>query len=158
MIATGIVMSSLIYLIQLIGGASGYLLNALQVIQNKAARIVTRLPWGTSTKTLLNQLGWLSIRQLVVFHDLVQVFKTRQDKKPVFLSNIFSKTFSYDTRAATNKKIVQNQKPKSEETKQSFVYRSLLEWNLLPAEIRKMEKLEKFKQALKTWIQINVEV
>ena len=158
MIAMGIVMSRLIYLIQLFGGASGYLIDALQVIQNKTARIVTRLPWGTSTRTLLNQLGWLSIRQLVVFHDLVLVYKTKKDKKPVYLYEIFSKQFGYKTRAATANKIVQSLKPESEEKKKSFVYRSLMEWNLLPSEIKNIEKLDKFKIEAKKWIKTNIEV
>ena len=43
MIANGIVMSRIVYLIQVYGNASDYLLGFFQVLQNKAARIVTRL-------------------------------------------------------------------------------------------------------------------
>ena len=50
------VMSWLIYLIQLYSEAADYLLTLLQVLQNKAARAVTRLPWGTRTAVLLNQV------------------------------------------------------------------------------------------------------
>ena len=67
MIANGIVMSRIVYLIQVYGNASDYLLGFLQVLQNKAARIVTRLRWGTATEVLLNQIGWLSVKQLYVF-------------------------------------------------------------------------------------------
>jgi hypothetical protein len=42
MIANGIIMSKLIYLIPLWSGCETYLLNSLQVVQNKAARVVTR--------------------------------------------------------------------------------------------------------------------
>ena len=89
---------------------------------------------------------------------MVLVFKTKVGKKPGFLSKTFSKVFAYKTRAATTNKIVQNQKPKSEETRKAFVYRSLMEWNMLPVEIRQIEKLEKFKIELKTWIKANVEI
>ena len=64
-------MSRLIYLIQLYSDAADYLLTALQVLQNKAARAVTRLPWGTRTAVLLNQVGWLSIKQLALYHKLI---------------------------------------------------------------------------------------
>ena len=57
-------MSRHIYVIQVYGCASDYLLQSLQVQQNHAARIVTRLGWGTDTKTLLGQIGWLSVKQL----------------------------------------------------------------------------------------------
>ena len=41
MVANGIVISQLCYLIQLWGGSEGYLLNSLQIIMNRAARSVT---------------------------------------------------------------------------------------------------------------------
>ena len=43
MLADGIFMSKLIYLIPLWGGCEKYLIRSLQVIQNKAARVVTKL-------------------------------------------------------------------------------------------------------------------
>ena len=53
MIATGIFMSKLIYLMPLWSGCEDYLVRALQVIQNKAARSVSKLSFFTPTKTLL---------------------------------------------------------------------------------------------------------
>ena len=64
MIANGLVMLRFVYLIQVYGNASEYLLRFLQVLQNKVARIVTRLSWDTGTHVLLIQVGWLSIQQL----------------------------------------------------------------------------------------------
>ena len=45
MIANGLVMSLIIHLIQLYGGCSDYLMKFIQTLQNKAARVVTRLGW-----------------------------------------------------------------------------------------------------------------
>ena len=42
MIANGLIMSKLVYLIPLWSGCEHYLLNSLQIIQNKAARVVTK--------------------------------------------------------------------------------------------------------------------
>ena len=50
MVANGLVMSKLCYLIQLWGGCEGYLLHSLQVLQNRAARSVTGWPRFTSTR------------------------------------------------------------------------------------------------------------
>ena len=79
MIVNAVVMSRIVYLIQLYGSATDYLLNSLQTLQNRAARAVTKLRWGTRTSTLLNQVGWLSIKQLIVYHRLVLVFKINRD-------------------------------------------------------------------------------
>ena len=61
LIANGMFMSNLISLIQLWSGTSEFLLTFLQVIQNQAARLVTKLSWDTRKEMLLNQLGWLSV-------------------------------------------------------------------------------------------------
>ena len=82
MIANGIVMSKMIYLIQLWGGCSKYLIICLQSLQNRAARIVTRKDWFTSVKTLLLQCGWLSVNQLVVYHCLILVYQVKTSRKP----------------------------------------------------------------------------
>ena len=67
MIANGLVMLRFVYLIQVYGNASEYLLRFLQVLQTKVARIVTRLSWDTGTDMILSQVGWLSIQQLYVY-------------------------------------------------------------------------------------------
>ena len=102
MIANGIVMSYVVYLVQLYGGCSEFLLSALQVLQNRAARIVTRLEWRTPAKTLLLQCGWLSIRQLVAFHSILLIFKTKQNKKPSYIYSKISQNFKIRTRLASS--------------------------------------------------------
>ena len=78
MIADGIVMSKLTYLITLWGGAQQYLLNALQVQQLSAARVVLGFGcWGWRRSRLLKKVGWLSVKQLVFFHTVMQAHNTR---------------------------------------------------------------------------------
>ena len=57
MIANGIFMSKLSYLIALWGGCGVVLKKCLQLIHNKVARVVTRLDWNTPAKKLLQQCG-----------------------------------------------------------------------------------------------------
>ena len=60
LIANGIFMSKLIYLMPLWSGCEEYLVRALQVIQNKAARSVAKLSSFTPTNTLLKFL-WMDV-------------------------------------------------------------------------------------------------
>ena len=53
MLANGLFMSKLIYLIPLWGGCEKFLIKALQIVQNKAARTVTKLGMFTPIRTLL---------------------------------------------------------------------------------------------------------
>ena len=53
MVADGIFMSNLIYLITLWGGSAKFVIDALQRAQNRAARAVTKLDWNTPAAELL---------------------------------------------------------------------------------------------------------
>ena len=107
MIANGIFMSKLIYLMPVWAGCEDYLCRALQVIQNKVARSVTKRNIFTPTKTLIKECGWLTVKQLMVFHSLVQLHKTVQSKTPEYLyTRVITqlslldngRTYNYDTR------------------------------------------------------------
>ena len=76
MIANGIFSSKLIFQISVWGGAESYLLDALQIVQNKAARFVARGERFTPVIDLLKQCGWLSVRQLAFYHSVLLIKKT----------------------------------------------------------------------------------
>ena len=144
--------------IQLHGGASDYLLKSLQVLQNRAARTVTKHEWGTSTAVMLNQIGWLSIKQLVVHHSLILAFKVKRNKKPCYVNMKLNQNFAYSTRQATGNCILLGSTPKSEKSKSAFVFNSSNLWNDLPLSLRMIEKLPKFKTELKKWVMKSVQI
>ena len=159
MIANGIVMSHITYLIQLYGGCSEYLLSALQVLQNRAARVVTRLDWDTPRETLLLQCGWLSIRQMVQYHSQILLFKTKTNKRPVYIYSQISHQFNRVTRLSTTEGIRDFRKFESTLANQSFLPRTIKYWNEnIPYEIRKERKMKLFKQKLRSWIGTDVKI
>ena len=156
MVANGIVMSYLTYLIPLYGGCPEYLLTGLQTLQNRAARLVTNSNWYTPSSIMLSQIGWLNVRQMIIFHSLVLVFKTKQDMKPVYLYNKISTRFNVDTRLAATNGIREVRKIKTKIGKQSFLPRTIDQWNNLPPDIRTITSLKKFKMKLKLWVKQNL--
>ena len=158
MVANGIVLSKLIYLIQWWGGCSDYLINFLQILQNRAARLVTRLGWFTPVAVLLHQCGWLSVRQMVHYHSLVLLFKIQLQGKPEYFKEQFSSDFPYRTRLATGMGIRRGDQNQHDVTKTSFVPRTIATWNLLPVHIRSIKSIPQFKQKLKAWIQENLPI
>ena len=157
MIANGIFMSHLIYIIQVWAGCSQYLLDTLQILQNKAAREVTKLDRYTPITTLLNQCNWLSVRQMIVYYDILMVFKIRKDKKPIYLYEKLSDKYAYETRFAANNEIRQVQLPQSEISRTAFVNRSITSWNRLPKEVTDNTNEEAFKTCLRSWVKNNIE-
>ena len=85
MVANGIVVSQLCYMIQVWGGCEGYLLNSLQFIMNRAARYVTRSTAYTSTRRLLSACNWLSVRMVVSWYFTRQSYWCTRWLSPVFL-------------------------------------------------------------------------
>ena len=51
------------------------LMNNLQVLQNKAAKLVLDKPLYSSATDALNQLGWLNLKQRRQFHRCLYVYK-----------------------------------------------------------------------------------
>ena len=43
-------------------------MEALQIMQNKAARLVTHSDLRTSRKTIFSQVEWMTVSQLVFYH------------------------------------------------------------------------------------------
>ena len=156
MIANGIVMSKLIYLIELWGGSSKYLLEALQKAQNRAARIVTKLDWTTHSAELLRQCGWMSVNQLVVYHSVVLVYKVMQSKSPRYLHSVFLTSYSYQTKQADKKLLRQTRNMDLDISHSSFRWRAGQAFNDLPLEIRSLGKLVKFKNKARIWIKANI--
>ena len=101
MVANGIVMSRICYLIQLWGGCEGYMLHSIQMQMNRAARSVTGLSGFTSTKRLMVSCGWLSLKQLVVYHSVTMIHKTLKSGSPTYIYKRLSSVYSYTTRQCT---------------------------------------------------------
>ena len=147
-------MSVLAYLIPLWGGCEGYLLKALQVLQNRAARQVTRLSWYTPTRRLLEQCNWLSIKQLIFYHSALTVHRTRKAKTPLYLSQKLSYGHPFHTRLAASGGIHITGNHGSLVQK-SFLIRAAGDYNSIPSKIRS-SSLPTFKRQLKQWVKTNI--
>ena len=157
MIAEGLIMSKLSYLIPLWAGCEHYLLQALQRIQNKAARVVTRS--SLSTAEHLAQCGWLSVRQLAVYQTCILVFKVLEQKSPQYLYGMFSAEYRRETRQAARLELKADaDTPDLDLMVNSFRWRALREYNQLPAELRKVNSLKSFKPSLWKWIRSNISI
>ena len=148
MIANGIFSSKLIFQISLWGGTEDYLLNALQIVQNKAARCVARRGLRTPVRELLRQCGWLNVRQLVFYHSVILVFKTLLTTYPKYIFQKLSTDFPYNTRLANSEPVRMGPEFKSmlELTEKRFMNRATVSYNQIPASLRQIPKIEYFKK------------
>ena len=149
-------MSHILYLIQLYGGCSGELLTALQVQQNKAARMVCKRPWNTCTKDLLQQIGWLNIKQMVAYYSTLTIYKSQKHGAPRYIHTMVSEPFQVKTRMAKTGGIRVTRQFKSEIGKSSFITRTTDLWNVIPMELRMEDSYKSFSCKLKEWVKLNI--
>ena len=154
MIANGAVQSKLVYLITLWGNAQQYLLKTLQVQQLTAARTVCgyqSMRW--SRTRLLSTVGWMSVRQLVVYHTVLQAHKTLSTGKPSLLYDSLVSQYPYQTRSATSGQI----RLRDTICTRTFKYRAMVYFNKVPEDIRQ-GTLPTVKKKLKQWILKNIPI
>ena len=156
MIADGIFMSKMTYLIALWGGCADQLINPLQKAQNKAARAVTKLDWNTPVRTLLHQCGWLSVHQLAVYHSVVMVYKVMQTESPRYLFSMFSNKYNCDTRHARRALLRPTRDCELELSEESFRWRAARAFNALPLSVRNASSMKTFKIEVKKWVRENI--
>ena len=147
-ITEGMFTSVLVYCLPLFSGCDKFETEALQVMQNKAARLVTHMGMRTSRQTIFTQVGWLTVNQLSFYHSALSTYRIRQNQEPEYLSNIMNR----NNRA--NRIII----PNTDLTlaQQSYCFRGSAQWNSLPGYLRNTWKISTFKSQLKKWIQQNV--
>ena len=154
MVANACFLSIITYMIAVWGGTEGYVVRAVQVMQNKAARAVTKLSWFTPTRTLLLQCNWLSIKQLIFYHTALQVWRVLASKCPVYIhSNL---QLSATRSAAQGNLIVPP--VETDLAGKSFMVRAAAVWNTVPPDIRNIKTIHTFKKKLKQWVKLNIEV
>ena len=159
-LADGIFMSKLIYLMPVWGGCEAYLLKSLQVVQNKVARSVTKYDKFTTTKKLMDTCNWMTVRQLVSYHSLVQLQKTINSRKPAYLYQKVTSggSYPYPTRQAASGQLrqVDGARADLDIAKQGWGCRAVEEYNKLPPDIRQEVRLPSFKRKLRSWVVRNV--
>ena len=147
-IAEGIFTSVLSYCLPVFGGCDNGEIEAIQILQNKAARIVVSAGMRTDRRQLLSRVGWMSVVQLIYYHTALCTFRIRRSKEPEYLHNIMN------TNNRADKIIV----PYSTLSlaMESYCFRGANDWNRLPEDIRNCPRISSFKQQLKGWIFKNV--
>ena len=163
MVANATIMSTFSYMLPVWGGTEEYIIQAAQVIQNRAARTVTKLNWFTPQRILLQQTNWLSIRQLIHYHTLLQVWRTRSQSKPKYMDMKFNREFNYRTRGVAAGTYAVDGYLQIPETKKALAKKGMMVrgrtlWNSMPRNLTVFTgSLFNFKKELKKWIKVNIE-
>ena len=124
--------------------------NKLQVLQNRALRIINKTNRYTPVTELHNLTKMLTLQQRRNFHTHVFMYKATHDSLPSYMISNFrkaSEVHSYRTRAALSDSLFVYPS-KLTVGKGRMSHRGAISWNSLPVEIRNAPTLSLFKKWL----------
>lgn len=130
-------------------------LKKLQLIQNRAARLISNLaPWDRITPSLIC-LHWLPVKARIEFKICLLVFKVLKYKQPIYLFNLlvpYSNQSEMNLRCSDDPYRLLEPSAVGHRTfaERSFSYGAPRLYNMLPVGLKSVDSLEVFKSKLKT--------
>ncbi len=143
--------SRLDYCNALLGGCPASSINKLQIVQNAAARVLTRSRKYDHITPILQSLHWLPIKFCISYKILLLAYKALNDLAPAYLTNLLSRyNPTRSLRSQNSGLLVVPRIAKSTKGGKTFSYLAPKLWNSLPDNVRGSDTLSLFKSRLKT--------
>ena len=137
----------------LLSGLPTCLLHKLQLVQNAAARVVTRNKKGDHVTPLLIELHWLPVDKRILYKIMLTCFKALNDIGPIYISDLLTVSTPNRPGLRSDDDILQLVLPKTRLKTygdRAFSYYAVYHWNRLPFSIRASPTITTFKSRLKT--------
>ena len=135
----------------LLYGLPDNLVAKLQLLQNAAARMVTRAKGRDHITPILNELHWLPIRKRIAYKIALLTFKALHNQAPQYIIDLIE-PYSPSRTLRSSSKIMLRNPPISKSCygQRSFSSAAPKIWNKLPTHVRSATSLSQFKSGLKT--------
>ncbi|CAB4021410.1 Hypothetical predicted protein [Paramuricea clavata] len=123
----------------------------LQAVQNFACRIIANGKKIDHITPILKDIGWLPVKEHLLFKDLVMIYKCINSLAPKYLCDLFLKRQELNNRATRNNEALHIPLFSTTTGQRSFRYRAVGLWNSLDNELKKLP-LATFKIKLKEFL------
>ncbi|XP_062859981.1 uncharacterized protein LOC134322037, partial [Trichomycterus rosablanca] len=145
--------SRLDYCNALLTGCSGRSLNKLQLVQNAAARVLTRTKKFDHITPVLSSLHWLPVKFRIDYKILLLTYKALHGLAPQYLSELINHySPARPLRSQDAGLLIVPKIKKITAGGRAFSYKAPQLWNNLPASIRDSDTVSMFKSRLKTYL------
>ena len=146
-----LITSRLDYANSLLFGISQTDCKRLQLLQNRAAKLIYCASKYDHVTPLISDLHWLTVSNRIKFKLLTLVYKCTTDSAPSYLTEltcIYSPTRSL--RSSSDNRLLRTPRTKTTSGDKGFYAAGAQLWNNLPYSIRHSVSLAAFKRVLKT--------
>jgi len=128
----------------------GEIVNKLQVLQNRAAKIIKGVDRYASSTQALKDLKWDNLKVKQFKNEAVMMFKAVNNLVPAYICNRFyEKDVQYNLRKSSDNVLLIDT-PHLEYKKRSFTYRGAELWNTLNDNVKSAINLASFKKQLRS--------
>ena len=139
-----VILSSIDYCNALYFGCHKTVIHTLQMIQNRACRIIFGLKKRDSVNTKLQGLHWLKVEERICFKILMLTYKAVNGLSPMYLSELVQMNNQSNRRSTLH--------IPTSSCSRAFQVAAPKLWHELPSEIQNSESLLIFKKRLKTYL------
>ena len=128
---------------------SGYLSDKSPKLQNRAARVITKSPFDSSSNLLLAVLKWEKLSLRFTKQRALIMYKTLNEFAPEYLSCLFTQRHVNDYNLRNLEGRLSLPKPNTNYLKRSFCYSGACLWNNLPQDLKSVRSIGQFKRGIK---------
>ena len=147
-----LVISQLDSLNALLHGVPDKLIKKLQLVQNRAARVIVRSNRQDHITPVLKDLHWLPVEVRINYKINLLTYKCLNGMAPTYLSDLIEEYQPARSLRSSSKGLLKEKKARTKtHGERAFSYSAPRLWNKLPYDVKMKDSLGAFKSALKTY-------
>jgi hypothetical protein len=124
----------------------------LQLLQNRAIRIIYRGNRYSNIKRMMRELKWLDVRKGILMNVLIFMFKFDNELLPEYFNKYIIRNKDIHPYSTRNKNNLRDIRAKKNKTKRCILYNGIASYNRLPENLRQVNKLEDFIEQVKQYL------
>ena len=147
MVLSGIFLSKMMYGIELWGAATKGQIHQIELLQQKATKLITKNPWRITAEENRKQCGWMKVEDTIKLKTLTLLHKARTYQTIPYLERYVGRG-----RRSVESKIPEYEDEQGQVVKRATISRFSNLWNDLPLTVRSAE-IKTFKREARAYIE-----